>query len=336
MSVEQTAPVVPPQPGNNTNERGTLLQGLQDLESKPETTSEPAAEVSTEPAAEVEQPAKAAPTESVEADKVDPEVAKRLDQIQKASKREREIVAKERAELEELRKSIEPALESSKRFQELSKRAKYDPAGVLLSLGLTSDDLELAARHVYSQSKAAEADPKHKEQSAKLLREREYEDKLKATESRLQELESKLSQERESERINREAERYLESVTKAINQDTPLVNTLMSKSPEKARQRLSEVAQYLIEQTGEVPDPEEVAQTLEKLRMSELEELGIDPSTVLKTAPKTQNPAAAETKAAKQTLSNDLTNTVSPRSAPKDPREERIALIRALESGQLK
>jgi hypothetical protein len=339
---EQVTEVVAPATTSSepTSGRAALLAELEAASKAPEPEAAKAAEPEPQPAVEAKV---VPPADDVEADDVepftepaaDPGLAKRLEAVQKAERRAKESLAKERAELDEQRKSLSPRLEAAERFENLAKRAKYDPAGVLMALGLTDEDLGTAARHVFAASKDGAADPRHKEAAQKALREREYEDKLTQTQHKLEQLEASIQQQKQTEHLQRQVNSYLDSVTKAASDETPLVRTMLEKNPERTRNLISTLTQQLIEETGEVPDPLDVAKTLEKSRRQELIELGLDPDAVFKTAPKKSTPSADETRPANKTLSNDLSKTVSPRVAPKDKKEERAELLRKLESGQL-
>lgn len=278
------------------------------------------------------------PTKPAAQAKADPDLAKRLDVVQKAQKRAKEELARERAELERERERWKaewnPRIQQAEQFLQLAGRAKYDPVGVLLALGLTEDDLEPAARQVYAHSKAAAADPRYKESATRVMRERQVADELAQTRKELTEMRQQLQAREQAQAAEREAQRYMESVVKVAGEETPLVRTMLAKNAERTRERLAQTAMRLIEESGETPDPEDVVKALEQARRAELEELGIDLDTAIKAAPKKATPVAGETKAAR-TLTADLGTPAQPRAANRSRQDERADVLRALETGHL-
>ena len=315
----------------------------------PETTPAPPAEEQEKPA-EGEEPAKEEPAEEPEAEPApeakEPEADeppeaerdKRLDAIQKAERRLKEKLAADRAQFDRERAAFEkewtPRIEAAQRFETLSKRAKYDAAGVLMALGLSADDLDQAARQAYAASTAGLADPRIRESAQREARERQYGDELSDTRRELAEMRAEMQRRDQAQHAERQVVAYLESVAKAATDDTPLVRQMLAKAPDRTRMRLHELAVQLAEQEdGEAPDPIDVVKALEKARRDELEELGIDLDSVIKT--KSQNPGSAgETKTAR-TLGSDLSNPARPRTAPSNRRDEIAEVRRALEQGRL-
>lgn len=278
---------------------------------------------------------------SKDAEAKDPETAKRLSVIQKAEKRSREQLTKERedakAEILKMRRQLEeewqPRLKQAENFEQLKKRARIDPAGVLASLGLTDDDMEPAARQVYSRSKAAAADPKNRDAADRAMREREQGDSLAAMQKRIDELENGIRSRDQKAIAQREAERYIDSVSKAIGDNAPLVRAVMAKNPDKARYEFGRIALSLAERDGgEVPDPEDVIAEYERSRRTELEELGIDPATVIK-AKKPEEPKKPPAK----TLGSDATRsmTQTKANAAATYKEKKRELLRAMERDSL-
>lgn len=265
------------------------------------------------------------------ATKADPEQEKRLAAIQRAEKRGKEAVAKERETFERQREAFQrewsPRIQAAEQFEAMRERAARDPAGVLEALGVT--DMDYAARQAYLRSKAAANDPKAREAADRAMRERETSSVLEQTRAEL----AAMKREMESQRTQQQVSAWIDTVAKAASDDAPLVRTMLDKSPSKARALISQVAQHLIEQTGETPDPVDVVNALEAHERAELEARGIDYS-VIKTSKKT-TPVAGERKAAAKTLSNDLGSPKTPRSAPKSRKEEKEELMRDLEEGRI-
>lgn len=268
----------------------------------------------------------------------DPEVAKRLEAIQRQEKRSREAIAKDREQLERERSELTERTKELQQFEQLKRRARFDPAGVLAALGLGDGDWEVAARQLYARSPAAAGDSRFRESSERELRQREHGDELAQTRREVQELRQEMQQRDQREVQQRMVDEYLGQATQAIGDDTPLVRSLLTKNPDRARSQMRAVAEHLLAATGEIPTPAEVVQQLEKFRHAELLELGVDPSSLSarrEDDTKQQTMDAGEKKKTATTLSNDLNAPTPPRSAPKSREELRADVIRELGDGRL-
>lgn len=268
----------------------------------------------------------------------DPDLNKRLDAVHKREKRAKESMAREREAYQREKAAWEkewaPKVELAEKVAELSRRVRHDPVGVLMGLGLTEDDLDPIARVVYAHSKEARQDPKLREAAQRSMRERELADQVQQLTHKMEERDRRDQERERQETTQREVTRYLDEVSKAAGDDTPLVQTMLAKNADKTRARLGEVAHRLIEESGEVPDHAEVVAELEKIRRAELEELGIDPDSAIKRTKK-PSPEAEEKRPAKHTLTNDLGKPATPRSAPVSRKEELADVRKALEEGRL-
>nr|MBA2540566.1 hypothetical protein [Deltaproteobacteria bacterium] len=220
------------------------------------------------------------------------------------------------------------------RFEALRSRAKYDPAAVLTELGLGDDDYESAARDLYSRSKAASADPKNREAAVRMQREREQAAELAATRNRLEELETRLTKRDQEAETSRMWQGYMADVSKVANDaagNAPLMRSALAKNPAKTEQALQDLAVSLWKSSGEWPDQEDIVAVYEKHRRAELEELGIDVSAVIRTAPKKAAPV--EPTRASATLGADLgaATPVKPSTAGQTREERRAETLRELE-----
>lgn len=271
-----------------------------------------------------EEPASA--TEKTD-DAPDPALSKKLAALQKAEKRAKESIAHEREQLEAMRHDFREKAKRIEEFERIAKQAKYNPAAVLMSLGLTAEDMDDAARDVYRHSKAAADNPKLRAAAAQTMRERELRAVMEAQGRELAEIKEQLA----TQQTQKQVEGYISTVAKAASDETPLVRAMLENNPDGARKQLTQVADYLSRETGEIPEPLEVLKALESMRQNELKELGIDPAQVIPS--KNKPSVAGETKAAK-TLKGNLSTPTKPRAKPKDPEEERADLIRAIESGK--
>jgi hypothetical protein len=295
----------------------------------------PAEAAEPEPAADEAANDNAAPVEAAPVETADPETAKRLATVKAQEKRQREQIAKDRADalaqVEVRRKEIEaewsPKIEAAQKFEALAKRAKYDPAAVLEQLGLTSDDFELAARHLYARSKAGQADPKNRAAAEQATREREQLDRITAHERKLADLEAKLTAKEQAQAFESQRGQYLDLTIKAVaNDNAPLLAKLASKDPSKARAALWRTAEQLFDQTGEFPDSDDVITAWETQRRAELEDLGIDVTTSTK-------PAAPAAPRPGKTLSNGHGAAPANSNAPKTRQEEREEVLREMARG---
>lgn len=287
-----------------------------------------------EPAAEEEDgDDKPIPDESEDEDeeKPDPGLAKRLAAISRQEKRAKEMLARERAEIERAKADLAPRLKALEEFDQLAKRAKYDPVALFRHFGISDEDFDGISRELYAASKAGQADPKLRAASQRSLRERELAEKVERLEKAAQEREQR-DQERERQAaVQREVHEYVEETAKLVSDDAPLVRTMLEKNPRRAREQLAEAAHYLYQKHGEIPDKRDVVKALEEFRRAELEEAGIDVDVVVK-AKKRPAGAPTEEKKPSKTLSNDMTAPTKTPAKPMSKKEERDQLVRELEA----
>lgn len=306
---------------------------VEDEVEEEETTEEAEDEVEeTEDEAEEEDPAGPA------SKKVDPEMQKRVDQIQKREKQAKAAIARERAEFHQERDAFleewKPLVQEAQAFKQYRAKVRTNPAAVLMALGLKEEDLDYAARQVHGRSKKAAENPKNREYSDRLERERELEERAINAERLAQQALERVSQ-ADQQRVEQEnLDRYLKVMVKSIQaEEHPLVATMIKKTPEKARKMLHQTAERLWNETGEVPDHADVVAQLEQDRREELEELGVDLSSLVPTSKK-KNLEAGEKKRQK-TLSSDHGNPKKPRPAPLSRKELEQQTLRELEEGHL-
>ncbi len=306
----------------------------------PPAPAEPKPDAVEEPEEDAEEDAVGDPPTTEPPLKVDAADAKRLEAIQRAEKRSKELLAKERESFESERKTWQTEqaakLERIQRFEDLERRAAYDPAEVLLALGVPEDHLEPVARAVFLRSKKGAADPRAREAVQRSMRERELEDRLNQVSKKLEEREKREAEERQSAQVRRQVDAYLDAAASSAGDDTPLVKNLLANDPAYARHRLHEVAVELsVELDGETPEHADVARALEKSERALLAKRGIDFSSAAAAAtPKNKTLAAGEKKRP-VTLSNDLGTPRSPRSAPLSRQEQAEETLRALREGRL-
>ena len=285
--------------------------------------------------AEAEQPEAADETPAE-----DPELAKRLEQIQRQEQRAKDAVAqqraefeKERADFQKQREEWQPKLEQ---FEALKARVAYDPAAVLMELGMGEADFETAARQLYALSVEGKKNPALREQSARSLREKETMTKLQQLEQKHQELLQQIQEREQRAEQERQVNEYISQVEKAVGDDATIVSRMLAKSPQKARALLREAASQLYNQTGEVPDAQDVVAHLEKIKRAELDELGLDiPAAGSSAATKPKTPVKASEKAVAATLSSDLGTTTKPRTEPLNEEDIDAQILRELREGRI-
>lgn len=264
----------------------------------------------------------------------DPQFAKRVAALKEQERRGKAAVQRERQALERERAEWAKDVEAAKTFRDLGTRAKTNPVAALMALGAKEEDFEYIARQFFNHSQAAAKDPKLREAAESARKAREHESALEQTRRELEELRAERNRERQQAAEEQKIGAFLDEVTQSVDDEsTPLVKTMVSKSASRARERMREVAEYLVASTGEVPTAKEVAQALERVRRKELEDDGIDPEVLLKQAK--DRPQSAGEKRAARTLGSDLSTPTQSRSTPKTEEERRAETLRLLEEGRL-
>jgi hypothetical protein len=252
-------------------------------------------------------------------DDLDEPGAKAMAQVRKAEKRMRERFTAERQAFERERQQwqdeIKDIAAAAKKFERLQQRAKYEPDMVLAELGLTDDDFDFAHRKIFARTKTAAADPKWREATERMAKDRELADRVAATEKANEQLREELRQARATEQAEREGKAYLDSVVKAADDSAPLLKRQLEKNPTKAHNALAAIAVELFDKHGVQPAPAKVIKVYEKRRRAELEELGVEVPAVT---------AKAKTAAAKKPVVAAAAST-----SKRPTREEILAELHA-------
>ncbi len=270
-----------------------------------------------------------------DAEKTDPDLSKRLAQVKKAERRSRESLAKDTADrnaaidrrVADIEREWAPRIEKAERFEKMSARAHRDGAAILRELGLSEEaDIESTIRDLFAMTKAGAEKPGYREHAQKLAKDRERDDKIKAMEDR-EEARVKRETEREQQAAaDRHLETYFEGVTKAANDEkTPHAAHRLAKTPVKARAALENLAAGMAQKIGALPDAKAVLAAFEKQCRAELEELGIDPATVVKAKAPAKVAAKVDTKAAPKKKDGTAMTL----------KEQREETLRKLEAGEL-
>lgn len=247
-------------------------------------------------------------------EKVDPETAKKLDQVRRAEKRMREGLDRERdqmaREFEQREAEIKPKLERLERFERLLSRARYEPELLLAEAGVTSDeDVTHAFRRLYAMTEAGKKDPKTREAVDRLSKERERDEEIRKLAKRLEDKEAAEKKAAEEAEHRKGVESTLDRFAKAASDRYPLAKTFLEKNPQRARADMEFVAGRLVQKNGRMPEPKEVMIAFEKERRQFLRDHGIDPksrgaatsatnaASSAKPAPKADDKKAAPSKA---------------------------------------
>jgi hypothetical protein len=315
------------------------LDKLTDEKPKPAPKAEPVASDNAEAEAAADDAAPESPPAKVDATE-DPETAKRLAKVNEAEKRNRDKLAADRAaldterkKLDEDRKAAEAERAEMDAFRKLRERAKLDPVAALKALGV--DDLDYAARQAYAQSKAKADDPANREAAARALAAREQADTIEKLTKRLDAYEARDQQRQQQEQVRQQADKFMADLGKAA-QANPVAKHFHAQDPEDTDRQFRRIAADLYEETGDIPDTDDVLARFEKQRRDEAKRYGVNLDTILSpaTAKTKKTEEAAAKKNAAKTLGNDLSTSSVPRRSQgnKESRAETLAL---LESGQL-
>ncbi len=182
--------------------------------------------------------------EDAETDKEDPAVTKAHAKIRKLETRMREGLAREKAaqtaEINGIVEKMRPKIEAAEKFDRIPK---HDVVAILKAKGYTEEDLEDVSRMIFGHSKAAAADPRHKEASARIQRERELRDELADTKARQSALEERIAKSDESVAQQRALDDYMGRVSKSAKaESTPILKEMLSIAPKKTARALESIA----------------------------------------------------------------------------------------------
>ncbi len=258
----------------------------------------------------------------------DPDLAKRLSQVQKAERRSKETLAKLRdsalAEVDSKRAELKSDLDELAEYKQAKARAKYNPTAFLKAAGV--EDLETAARHVYAHSKAGSADPKNRDAVERTLQAQEQADDVAAVKRELAEFKASAAAREQQETTRQQINGYLESTAKA-NKD-PLITNKLTANPAKTRHALLELAAEIAGPNGAAPTPAVLLAAYGKRLRQEAAELGVDVSKIA--------PVVAKAEAAKTGTKKPVAVTTARGStSDKSIRVQREETLRLLEAGKL-
>jgi hypothetical protein len=302
-----------------------------DADLDPETSKAQAAEAKAREEAGGEETPKTEP----ESKKPDPQVLKRLEQLNRQEQRNKAAASVRMQEIQRREAELEQRTAAVQRFDVIKERAKFDPVGVLSELigEASAEDYDAIAQQFFAVGSAGAKDPRIRAKAAEVMQGRQTHSETQRLKREIDEMRA----ERERERNELQLERYKTGLAsraqKAISDKAPIMRALFASDPDEARELIYAVANDMYQTTGEEPDVGDVIASLEQWKRSELKKFGIDPDLLNK---KTETLVAGEKKTAKKTLTNAMTNPKAPKkpTPPEDDDELDAETIRALESGQ--
>jgi hypothetical protein len=179
--------------------------------------------------------------EDADLEQPDAETAKRMEKVRRTEQRARERqqqvetewTKKRDAEVAKFEADWKPRVEKAERFEALSKNAKYRMVDIARELGLSDEDLELAAHDLYAHSKKGSEDPKRREAIARTKRERELSDEVAQLKKRTEEREATEKQREEQTSKRAAVEGYLDDVAKAATDKVPLAKKYLAANPRR-------------------------------------------------------------------------------------------------------
>lgn len=297
----------------------------------PEVTEE--AEPAESEEASDEEPAEAepapAPEKKAEAKPDEDARLLAMQKAEKAAKVERMAAAEERAKLATERKEKAETEKRLGAFEKALAKAKTDPGGVLELLGVPAERYEDLANYFYARSEKGKADPRYKDVSERAMRERETRDGIEELRAELTALKTQAAEREARIEAERVAERHMTGVFKSARstKDAPLLARLFAKDAEKAERKLASIALELANESGELPDAEDIITTYEKRRRAELEDDGVDVDAMLKTAPPKPQSKTAGEKPTARTLNNEPSTSTQVRRSDLSEQEEREQIL---------
>ena len=216
--------------------------------------------------------------------KVDADTAKRLSQVQRTDKRireqrEKDFAARDRqfqADIAKFEAEWKPRIEAAQEFERARERVNADPITVLTKLGLKPEAYEHTAQILYTLAKSKD-DPKAQAAVAKLIKDRELEERLERIEKGEKDREKTASEQAaEAERV-RQGQALVASFVKGASDKTPLAKAFLKSDPTAAHADIARIAGELWDEKGDRPTAKEVMIAFEKDRRSLLRKMGLDP-----------------------------------------------------------
>lgn len=262
----------------------------------------------------------------------DQKIQPNLERIQRKAQEFSAWMAEEKQALEQQRQELAAQAEQAKSLTEARERAHIDPVAFMRALGFEESGFEELAKEFYAASPEGQKDDKVREASVRRRRSLAVDDEL----SRMRKETAQIKQEMQVMRHQAEAEKLLRAAGDAVDDSMPVLASQLAKTPNKLLQYLEEVAIVIFHETGELPQPSEVAQAAERRRRAELEDLGVDVDKVFRvhSRQESKTPGKAVEKKSARTLSNPGSPTPT-EQGPQSFEERKQLAIERLKKRQL-
>lgn len=210
--------------------------------------------------------------------------------VRKAEQHARRQLAQERAamlaDFDSQKAAWQAKIDKASEIESRITNARQDPLAAMAALGFSESDYEAVGRLLYAHSPEGQKDPRHKAAAAQTLAQREQQAVLDKLQRELAEMKEGMSARERAAEQQARADRYINLITKAVSDETPLAKAAYAKNPERTKAALFDIALRLYAESGpsddlrDEPTPAEVLRAYDAQRAAELEELGFDPKTL--------------------------------------------------------
>lgn len=157
--------------------------------------------------------------------------------------------------------------------------AKDDPIAYLQAAGFNEGDFDPLSRLIWAKSAEGAKDPRNMTAAVQTKAQREQSTALEKMQARLDEFEGAAKKREAETRAQSQLQSYLGEVSKAVSDETPIARAALAKSPDRAHQRMLQIADQLYAQSGpsddlrDVPTPASVLKAYEAERRADYAEL---------------------------------------------------------------
>lgn len=271
----------------------------------------------------------------------DEETEKRgLARVQAQAKRERDAIAKERAELEQRIADIEKKAAGTDRLSKLVARVEsgddVDIIEAMEAIGVKPERRAHVAKVLYANR--PEAKPEEREAATQLQRSQATTTAAERALKELAELRAELKQRDEMSAYQQAWGGFFGDVAKGDTSEAPLFKAALTNDRAGTERTVREITQQYLTENGELPDVGDVIAHFEKNTRAQLKKFGLDPAAAKADEKKTgqKTTTQADEKKTGKTLSPDLSTSTPavPRNA-KSLEEHRAETLAMLESGKL-
>lgn len=274
-----------------------------------------------------------------DAEPTDPDTAKRVAAVQRAEKRAREQLAKERAELEQRTAEITKKSATVDRLEKLMAQADQgadvDILEAMEALGVKPERRAHVARVLYANR--PDAKPEERSAATELQRTQATSTAAERALKEVEALRAEIQQRDQQAAYQQAWSGFMADVSKVDVSNAPLFKSALAKNPARIEKSVRDISAQLLEQNGEWPDAADVVATYEKQRRDELADYGVDLDTITaKPLPKPATGTNGNAVPPPKTLGASMNGATT---VPKDPKltlaERRAETTRLMEQGKL-